>query len=217
LRSNALLTLRLAERVLETGTMRFIYLSSGQGYAYAQTPVDETRSLYPTARASYYLGSKLLGEIYVEHLRATRGLHALSLRLGSVYGLGMPESSVVARFMYAARAGKTLHVANGGCSSADFVSVSDVVWAVLEAAQRGGTGVYNVASGVAPTILDLARTITEIFADHQPEVKIQPIGAVVPASFPAIDIAKAKKEWGYRPRGLKEGLIQYRSAMEGHP
>lgn len=214
-RSNALFTLRLVERALIAGQMRLVYLSSAQAYAYAPTPVDETQPLYPASRAPYYLGSKLLGEIYVEHLHATRGLEAITLRLGSVYGPGMPENSVVARFMHAACAGRTLQVANGGSSSVDFVSVSDVIWAVLEAAQRGKAGVFNIASGVASSILDLARTVAEVFHDRQPDMKILPMRSAPPASFSPIDIAKAKREWGYRPIALREGLTRYRVAMEG--
>ena len=214
-RTNAFLTLRLAECVLASRPVPFIYLSSGQAYAYSPHPVSETAPLYPAKKAPYYLGTKLLGEIYVEHLRSTRGLHAVSLRVGSVYGIGMPENSSVARFMRVACTGGTLHVPEGGQATADFVSVSDIVWLMLEAVRYGEPGVYNAASGAASSILDLARTVADVFRDRRPQIKIQPPSVAVPASFAAMDIAKARRQWGYRPCMLSEGLAQYRAAMEG--
>jgi UDP-glucose 4-epimerase len=213
-RTNSLLTLRLAECVLATRPIPFIYLSSGQGYAYSPGSVGEIAPVYPAPRAPYYLGSKLLGEIYVEHLRCARGLPAFCLRAGSVYGVGMPDNSVVARFMRAACAGGTLDVADGGSATADFVSASDVVWLALAAARQGKPGVYNVGSGVASSILDLARAVADVFPDRQPRIRIQAPDAAASVSFPALDITKANQEWGYSPRTLSEGLAQYRAAME---
>ena len=134
--ANALLTLELAEMALECGAPRLVYFSSGQAYRYSESPVTEECALFPSNRASYYLGSKLLGEIYLEHARIRQNLPALTLRLGSVYGAGMSEKSVVHRFMLRASRGLPLEVWDGGVPTCDYVYADDVIGLAINAAAR---------------------------------------------------------------------------------
>jgi UDP-glucose 4-epimerase len=211
LRTNALATLRLAQHSLNARVHRFVYASAGNAYAEIARPAREDDSLFPATRATYYLGSKLIGELYVEHLRLTAGLPALSLRISSIYGVGTPPNSLVARFVAQARADLSLEVHHGGIPAADLVYVADVVHCLRAALSDGEPGVYNVGAGRAWSLLEVARSVVEAWEVAVPVV-VKAAEDIVPASFPALCIDKARAAWGYAPASLLEGLTRMRMA-----
>ncbi len=213
LRVNALLTLQLAETACKGSPRRFIYFSAGAAYSFSRTPVAESACLYPVDRATYYLASKLTGEIYVEHHRRARRLPALILRVGSCYGPGMPRTSVVSRFLENASNGLPIRVLDGGVPTYDFVHVSDVVGVTLAALETGNPGVYNVGAGTATSVLELACTVREVFDDREVEIVVEPTEGVAPCGFSPLSNEKAGETWGYSPLPLKEGLLLCRQAI----
>lgn len=213
LQVNSLFALQIAKFALEKPKTRMIFLSTGQAYHYSEAPVSEDAALYPAERSTYYLASKLLGELYVEHLRRSRSLPAITLRLGCCYGPGM-RVSVVSSFMNSAAAGLPLTVFDGGRPTHDFVYVSDVVDVIMAALEAGDPGVYNVGSGRACSILELAQTVAGIFPDRDVPIEVEPPRDGMPASFSTLSIEKARETWGYLPLSLKEGLVKYREQME---
>lgn len=213
-RVNALLTLRLAEAACERPGKTFVYFSSGQGYRDPAANATETDPVFPSQRASYYLASKLLGEVYVEHLRRSRGLAAHTFRVGSCYGPGMPARQVVARFLAAAAEGRPLEVHAGGTQRQDFVYIQDVVGLALSALAAPAPGVYNAGSGRAHSVLELADAIAGTFPSREVEIRVSPAAGPPPPDLPQLDVSKARATWGYRPRPLPEGLADFRRVME---
>jgi nucleoside-diphosphate-sugar epimerase len=71
LRVNALATLSFVEACVARNTPRMLYFSSANVYTPSAALVTEDAPTYPASRATYYLASKLCGELYVEH-RATQ-------------------------------------------------------------------------------------------------------------------------------------------------
>jgi UDP-glucose 4-epimerase len=211
LQVNGLLTLRTAEFALE-GRKRLLFFSLAT-YRYSRALVSENAPLYPSERATYYLASKLVGELYVEHLRHLYQLPAITLRVASCYGPGMPERSVVRRFMNCAWRGLPLQVWDDGIPTYDFVYASDVVKLAVAALKSGDPGIYNVGSGRAHSVLDLARAVADTFPERDLHIDVRPPLGSIPASFPALSIAKAVKMWDYRPLSLREGLAEYRKQM----
>jgi UDP-glucose 4-epimerase len=87
------------------------------------------------------------------------------LRLSNVYGPGQrsdAEGGVVAIFIERLAAGEALDVHGGGRQVRDFVHVSDVVAAAFLALEDGMTGVWNVASGEATSIIGLAEELAAL-------------------------------------------------------
>jgi UDP-glucose 4-epimerase len=209
-RVNALATLRLAQLSVEQGVGRFVFASTGALYAPGTQSARESDPVFPAARATYYLGSKLLGELYVEHLRVTQGLPALTLRVASVYGPGMPAQTVVHQFVDNARAGSSLDVRHGGVPAADFVYVSDVSACVVAALERGDPGIYNVGAGQTWSLRELAERVVRVFASRS-AVAVTPPEGPVPPGFPALSVAKAQATWGFAPLSLDEGLDRLRA------
>lgn len=216
-RDNALLTLHLAEIVTQRPGTKFIYLSTGQSYAFSLSPVSEAALLYPSSRATYYLASKLAGELYVEHLRHSRGLSAFVFRVGCCYGPGMSENSVISKFLKAAAMGLPLQLYNNGLPACDYVYVADVVSLIVKALSRGEPGIYNAASGRSYSVKELASEIGDVFFDGKITTELQPPKNHVPSSFPALAIDKAARMWGYKPHPLREGLEKYRMEFEQTP
>lgn len=214
LQINSLATLKLAQAALEKPGCRFVYSSAGNAYSFTDAVATEESLLYPADRATYYLASKMVGEFYVEHLRRVAGLQAVCFRISSPYGWGMKEKSVVARFMNSAHQGSPLQVWDGGIPTYDFVHVIDVARLVIAALKGGEPGIYNVGSGVAHSVLDLAQVVADTYPEREMSIEVRPPRGSIPASFPALSIDKAVKMWGYRPLSLREGLREYRSRME---
>jgi len=216
---NALAALRIAELAAQRSA-RVVFFSSGQVYCPSDQPRAEEAPTYPVHRATYYLASKLLGELYIEHVRLLSGLPAVTLRVGSCYGLGMPERSVVARFMTVALAGLPLELWDGGVARYDFVYVDDVVHLARAALRGGAPGVYNAGSGRGTSVLELAQTLATVFADKeiaiQAHTSIQPAPArrLPPVGFAPLATDKASAAWDYRPRSLIDGLRAYRLQRE---
>jgi nucleoside-diphosphate-sugar epimerase len=194
--------------------VKFINFSSAQAYRSSNEPSDEEAPLYPADRATYYLVSKLAGEIYIEHLRRSGSLQAVTLRLGSCYGHGMASRSVVSIFMNKARSGETLQVYESNASLYDYVYIDDVTNVAVQAAVSGEPGVYNVGSGQSHSVLELAETVAATFPEHEVPIKVLSMPDRDPASFSPLSIEKTLRTWDFRPLNLQEGLKAFRQQME---
>ena len=210
---NALATLHLGRLCADQGK-RFVFCSSGQAYSPSSVAVTEDAPLYPAERATFYLVSKLSGELFIERLRRHHGLEAITFRMGSCYGPGMPENSVVASFMKQAIARKPLLVRDGGVPSCDFVYVADVARLVTAALETGAGGVYNAGSGTATSVLELAYAVKETFSDLPVGIEMASVERPAPASFPPLSMAKTQAMWGHSPTSLQAGLAAFRTHLE---
>jgi UDP-glucose 4-epimerase len=202
-------TLRLLQATERAGVPRLVYLSSANCYAPSGTPVTEDAPLYPSARAPYYLCSKLAGEVYVAHWSAARRLSACSLRLASVYGPGMPLREVVAVFARNLSAGQEIHLHGGGLQSSDFIHVEDVAEAALAAATRTVAGALNIGAGQQTTIRALAAQITDLLGGDAHRLIREGTGTPPPSGYAGLDVGRAVRELGFRPRPLRDGLERY--------
>ncbi len=214
IRRNGIATLRLAEAAASAGVRRFVYVTSGNVFAPEETNPGENGRLYPVARATYYLASKVLGEIYVEHVRATRNLGALTLRITSTYGHGMPETTVVGRFMALASRGACLEVRDGGVPTYDLLYVGDVARVITAALEHGEAGVYNLGGGRAYRVAELAQAVSATYPERDVRIATAPLVGAPATSFPALRIDKAQAAWGFIPTPLGQGLGAMRRAAE---
>ena len=110
------------------------------------------------------------------------GVPTVKARFQNVYGpgevlgagrwRGTPHTiwrNVTPTFVYKALKGEALPVESGGVATRDFIYVDDIVAGLLACAQRGEPGgVYNLASGVETSILELAEVINELAGNATP-------------------------------------------------
>jgi len=211
---NGLITLRLAELILKVRGLRLIFFSAGTIYRYSKSPVSEDHPVYPIGGAMYYSTGKLVGELYVEQLRTQYQLPSTTLRVASCYGLGMPKKSMIASFMEYADKGLPIQIWNGGYATYDFVYIDDVVKATLAALKNDNYGVFNIGSGSAHTVLEIAHAIAKTFPERTVNIEVKPPSGPIFKGFPALSIKKAAKIWNYHPCSIRKGLAEYRRKME---
>lgn len=212
---NALGTLALLQEASRCGARRFVHLSSGNAYRTQDRPVFEGDPLYPSARAPYYLASKLCGEIFASHFGETGALDVCVLRPSAVYGPGMPRVGLVPTFATRLLAGQPIDVTDGDSYKVDLVHVEDVLAAILAALENKASGAFNVGSGSAVTPRGVAEILAEITGANRDLIRTAtPVG--VPAKgFSPLDVSRARAELGYSPRDLRAGLADYVASLGG--
>jgi nucleoside-diphosphate-sugar epimerase len=149
------------------GVERTVWASSSAVYGDSrQVPAREDRRGTPL---SPYAESKLAAELLSTE-RAARGQEIVALRYFNVYGPRQdpngPYAAVVPRFLSALAAGSAPVIYGDGEQTRDFLFVADAVHANLLAAgappAAAHAGAYNVASGRATRIRDLAVLAAEV-------------------------------------------------------
>ncbi|MBX3017662.1 MAG: NAD-dependent epimerase/dehydratase family protein [Bdellovibrionaceae bacterium] len=164
--NNVMTTIALRSAIRSsTKKQRFVFASSAAVYGdlgHAQASEDS-----PTSPLSNYGLQKLFSERFLfqnEHPQ----LSTIVLRFFNVFGPGMdrtsPYSGVIEIFMRACEENRPLTIRGSGEQTRDFVYVGDVARAVVDAATSDSPGgVFNVASGRAMTVNELADMIESIY------------------------------------------------------
>ena len=150
---NILGSINLLELAVKYEVSRFVYASTG-GAIYGEPkvlPADESTPVEPLAP---YGISKHSFEHYLLNARTLYGLPFVVLRYGNVYGprqSSKGEAGVVAIFCEQMLQRITPTIYGDGQKTRDYVEVSDVAWANLQALKHGEAEIFNVATGVATT------------------------------------------------------------------
>lgn len=213
LQVNALAPLALAEACAAQRTPRMLHFSSANVYTPSASPVAEDSPTYPSSRATYYLASKLCGELYVDHTRRRGALSATILRVSSVYGPGM-KGGVVSLFAERLARGERVSVSDGGRYQTDLVYVDDVVAAAVAALERSSvSGIVNVGSGSATSLWTLAHTLATLTGRGADAIDVEPPSlSPVDPGFAPLDVSRARALLGYAPRSIEDGLRAFVAA-----
>ena len=174
---NLITTLRLFEHLKGFSALKkVVYSASGCTLAPhtfdKPEPVREDGPV-PLDLDSPYQISKVVGEFYSVYYWRQHKLPTVRARFQNVYGpgeilgagvwRGTPATvwrNVTPTFIYRAIKRLPLMVENEGQASRDFIYVDDIVRGLIACAERGRSGdVYNLASGIETSILELARQI----------------------------------------------------------
>lgn len=151
--SNVEGTFATLEAARVNNVKRFVYSASSSCYGFPDTfPTPETAKIdtqYPYALTKY------LGEQLVMHWHKVYKLPTVSLRFFNVYGPRARTSgtygAVFGVFLAQLLASKPLTIVGDGQQTRDFTFVSDVVDAVITAANSDVSGeIFNVGSGRDP-------------------------------------------------------------------
>jgi UDP-glucose 4-epimerase len=186
---------------------RFVFVSSSAVYGEPEMlPIRETEGLHPL---NPYGETKAAGEELCQEYAQHFGADLVVLRLFNVYGPSQSHQvnpGVVSEFLNRVRDGERPVIFGDGSQVRDFIYISDVVEYLVRSLTMGEAGVYNIASGVGTTILDLAKMTLRILGMG----KVTPIfepprsGEIVRS---VADTSKAKREFQYIPNwSLEMGL-----------
>lgn len=160
--SNVTGTAHVLEAARQAGVKRFVYAASSSCYGIPDHyPTPETAPIRPQYP---YALTKFLGEQCVLHWAQVYGLPALSMRFFNVYGPRSRTSgtygAVFGVFLAQKLSGKPFTVVGDGTQTRDFTFVTDIVSALLSAAQSSLTGeVFNVGSGATVSINQLVELL----------------------------------------------------------
>src|SRR5436190_1017812 len=165
LRVNGGGTLNLLELAREHRVRKFVHASTGS--VYGEPIMFPTTEDHPLRPVSYYGVSKLAGERYVDVFHRLYGMDTTILRYFHVYGPRQESNQfggVVSIFLRNILEKKPLTIFGDGKQERSFTWVKDLVRANIAAAVRPESAgcVYNAASGIQVTILDLAHRMVEM-------------------------------------------------------
>lgn len=143
-----------------------VYASSAAVYGdCAVLPITED---VPKSPRSAYGADKYGCELHASVATHVFGIPTVGLRFFNVYGPRQdpksPYSGVISIFCDRLARGESVRIYGDGLQTRDFVFVADVVQALMAAMTHrpAGAPVFNVCSGRATTVLDLANVIAEL-------------------------------------------------------
>ena len=184
--------------------------------------VDTIAEDQPTDPRNVYAATKL----HQEHLFAAYGRHrsvpVAALRYHNVYGPGMPRdtpySGVAAIFRSALEAGRPPEVFEDGRQARDFIHVADVARANVGAltADPPPTGPYNVATGHAHTVGEMADALADAFGPDAPRPRVSGAWRAGDVRHVLASPARARAGLGFEARiGFGEGMAELASTPLG--
>lgn len=204
-------TWNILEACLGYDVRKIVFVSSCAVYGeHRYLPIDEK---HPTKPLSPYAEGKLEAENICRVFHEKYGLKTVILRLFNVYGprmRGGQYGGVIKRFIGRLKVGKPPVIYGDGEQTRDFVHVEDVVEAIMLAFKNANASgkVFNIGSGVAVTINQLANTLMDIMGVNG----IKPIYRKLRPNdirHSCADIRLAKATLGFEPKtSLKEGLAR---------
>lgn len=180
----------------------------GEGMQDAKlTEESETNPISP------YGESKLKMEQMVTEFCLKHNIDFVILRFFNIYGIGQTDeyAGVIAKFMEIIREGKPITIFGDGLQTRDFVAVEDVIDSILNAIMSVKNGIYNIASGKAVTINELADKM--IFLSGKRLEKQYAIAKKSDIRYSHADISMAQNNLKYSPKftldKIKELLIHH--------
>ena len=222
--NNTLTSLKLFERLKDIKSLKKVVYAAA-GCAVAEKTFDEPAATKEDAPVSLYHDSpysisKLIGEFYGNYYFVRHQLPFVKARFQNVYGpweiLGAGDwrgthhtvwRNVTPTFVFRSLHGEALPLDNGGDASRDFIFVEDMARGLASCALRGEAGeVYNLASGVETTILELAAKINSLTENPTP-YDLRPKRDWDTSGKRFGDPSKAREKLGFEVKtGIDEGL-----------
>jgi dTDP-L-rhamnose 4-epimerase len=185
-------------------------LRDPDGVELSPAPTDEGKPLDAT---SIYALTKADQEKMVLMIGGAYGIPSVALRFFNIYGprqaLSNPYTGVAAIFSSRLLNGQPPLIYEDGEQRRDFVSVHDIVQALLLSAQEEAAvgKAFNVGSGEAVTVREVARTLASVMgSEAEPEVTGKYRVGDIRNCY--ADISLAREVLGYEPR------VAFRAGME---
>ena len=192
-------TLNVLEACSNNNVKNFVFASSAAVYGGVNNwPVTEDFKLEPL---DPYGASKIAGEALVSAYKNSGKIpYAVKLRFFNIYGEGQSQSyaGVITNFYQRLSKGLAPIIFGNGKQTRDFVSVNDVVYAILLAAeaQINTAEEFNIAVGKQVSINELAKIMIKNFG-----LDIMPIYEDARQADPMVvyaDVSKANEILNFR-------------------
>jgi UDP-glucose 4-epimerase len=214
---NILGTLNLLEALRASGRgerTRVVFSSTG-GAIYGDLAIPPTVESTPKEPDSPYAIAKLAVEHYLSYYTRIHGFDTVTIRFGNVYGPRQDphgEAGVVAIFCGRLLEGRPLTIFGDGTQTRDYVHVTDVAEAAFLVAtaklppiRRLDDRAFNIGTGAATSVVDLAQSLLEGAGVDAPiEFAPKRPGELQDS---CLSVDKARDVLGWSPRiSLAQGL-----------
>jgi UDP-glucose 4-epimerase len=151
---------------------RFLFASSAAVYGEAKKlPLSEDHPLLPLS--NYGLGKAKAEALVSSYMLTGKIQSTISIRIFNIYGEG-DRNGVVSKFSKRLGSGLAPIIYGDGKQVRDFISMNDVISAILLASNSNKSGEFNVGTGNPVTINGLAKKMIKIYGLH-----LEPIYASV--------------------------------------
>ena len=207
-RANVEGTVNVLKAAADAGIKRVVFASSAAIYGNTEaSPKVETMRPAP---ASPYATTKMVGEFACQEISQVSGIETVVARVFNAYGpRQLPSSAyagVIAKFCSALAADQPIEIHGDGEQTRDFLYVADIAEAFELAGEKHVAGeVFNIGSGAATSVNDVARQLSEITVTPIKAKRMPTREGDVRHS--RADIEKASEKLGFTPRtSLREGL-----------
>ncbi|WP_084172953.1 NAD-dependent epimerase/dehydratase family protein [Phormidium tenue] len=147
-------TARLLDYARKSGVKTFIYASSGGVYSNSHHPLHENSPIIPPGQLSYYLGSKLCGEVLVQSYAAY--FQVIVLRFFFMYGPSQKRSMLIPRLMDSVKQGRPVILQGPEGLHLNPVHVEDAAAATVAAMTIPESATFNIAG---PDVLSLRQIV----------------------------------------------------------
>lgn len=175
-------TVNLLTALADTSVSRVVLMGTAAEYGDQKTPFREDMPLKP---ASAYAISKARANEFALDLNARTGLPVTVLRVFTAYAYGQPRKMFLSQLLRHALLRSEFSMSDG-LQRRDLVYVSDVVDAILAAAEKHEAvgRAINIATGRAIALRDLAAKVWEVCGA---DAEMLRVGKLVKSSDDAFD------------------------------
>jgi UDP-glucose 4-epimerase len=203
-------TFNVMEAAVNERVRKVVAASSASVYGLAEEfPTAEKH--HPYDNRTIYGAAKTFNEGLLRSLADTAGLPYVALRYFNVYGPRMDVhgayTEVLIRWMERIAAGQPPLILGDGSQTMDFVHAADIARAnILAAKAEVADEVFNVASGIEVSLVDLARALLKAMGSNL-TLEFGPQRKVNPVPRRLADTSKAKRLLGFQAEiPLEDGL-----------
>ncbi|MBB2145917.1 NAD-dependent epimerase/dehydratase family protein [Pedobacter sp. LMG 31464] len=203
---NILSTQILANFAADVNVKKFILSSTCSVYEKNKGIIDEESPVRPL---NYYAVSKLSAEWLAYSILKNKVPEFGILRYSSIYGDGQRSNTILPIFVDKAIKNSNIKIFGSGNRIQDYVHVEDVASANLLCLENkiGFADCYNIGSGDAVSDIQLAKTIIANWGSNS-MIEILNLNQNEEIGF-NFSIEKARKNLGYSPSSLVQGLRNY--------
>jgi UDP-glucose 4-epimerase len=206
-------TFDLLELCVKYDIQKVIAASSASVYGMAEEfPTTERQN--PYSNRTLYGAAKAFNEGLLRAFNDMHGLDYVAFRYFNVYGDRMDihgrYTEVLIRWMERLEAGLPPIIFGDGQQTMDFVHVRDVARAnVLGARSKASDEVFNVASGIETSLLQLAVALASVMGQGGLKPEFAPERSINPVPRRLASTAKAERQLGFRATvPLEQGLAE---------
>lgn len=189
--------------------VRLVYASSAAVYGSALTLPCSDEEQIPSVALSPYALEKANNERYADLYARQFGVSGLGLRYFNVYGPRQnPKSTysgVITKFIEQYKNQQLVTVYGNGEQSRDFIHVTDVARANVQALQSDYCGILNIATGIPETLINIMNYIEKIGEKKMDAVFAKPRVGDILQSFGSTEKAEQYLEFRYTVP-LQEGI-----------